>query len=725
MKKNKATPYRKNVLKDVLPLVLMFLVFLSQVGMNSAQAQQNVQILISPPTVLASDATGGTLITETFESFAAVPDYNWAPLPHGYTSPIGLYKQESGQSKILADNQYGTNTPRYLAVKPTGVVSIEFNQSVRYFGFAWPAGDPNNKLQVFRQGQVIATFTTADVINLIPNTPGVQVNTINGGSYNTEDYYGKPVTGQVPHEPYAYIHLVSTPGLSFDRIEISTIGGGGYFETDNHSILIGNPVVDDDWVLVSSVDTPTANDDYGSGTPGQAVQLDVLANDIQGDAALAPATVQILGTANFGDPLVVAGEGTWTVNQVTGAITFTPEPGFTGNPTPIKYSVGDVDGYASNLATVHVDYLQGPTAVADYVITDINLPVTSSVLDNDIQGTDPIDPSSLTLLPGTGPDPLTIGTFSITNQGEITFVPVNGFVGNASIMYEICDVNGLCSTSSLTVAVVDNVVNVYPATGPGTLGFEDLWPNKGDYDFNDLVIDYQFHVEITNSNYVEKITATFTIQAFGASYENGFGFQFSDVVNVNDVTVSGYELTDNYITLNPNGTEAGQSKPTIIVYDNSYSQMGHPGVGIGVNTELGAPYVQPKTLTITIDFKPYTYTLNQLDIAQFNPFLIVDKDRSVEVHLPYYEPTDLANLSLLGTGEDASNPSANKYYVTATNLPWAINIYEKFDYPIEKQDIVNVHLKFAEWATSGGVMFPNWYQNLSGYRNSSLIYTAP
>ena len=82
-------------------------------------------------------------------------------------------------------------------------------------------------------------------------------------------------------------------------------------------------------------------------------------------------------------------------------------------------------------------------------------------------------------------------------------------------------------------------------------------------------------------------------------------------------------------------------------------------------------------------------------------------------------------MSVFGTGEDNSDPNNGKYYMTNTNLPWAINIYEKFDYPIEKQEILWVYSKFAEWAMSGGTLFPDWYKNLSGYRNSSLIYVKP
>nr|WP_265090128.1 hypothetical protein [Psychrobacter fjordensis] len=43
---------------------------------------------------------------------------------------------------------------------------------------------------------------------------------------------------------------------------------------------------------------------------------------------------------------MVAGEGTWSVDGTTGAITFTPEAGFTGDPTPISYTVDDNTGAA-------------------------------------------------------------------------------------------------------------------------------------------------------------------------------------------------------------------------------------------------------------------------------------------------------------------------------------------------------------------------------------------
>jgi len=427
---------------------------------------------------------------------------------------------------------------------------------------------------------------------------------------------------------------------------------------------------------------------------------------------------------------------TWTIGTLANGATATltidakVSAAFTGNlvnTATVTSTTGDPTP-ANNTSTVTtpVTAFSAPDAIDDNATTNINMPVTINVLANDVAGSSPIVITSVSFVQGTAPDPLTKGTFTVdATTGIVTFTPVAGFLGTATINYKILDGIGLSDVATITVSVIPALINNFPSTGFGTLAFEDLWPSKGDYDFNDLVIDYKFEIKTNANNFVDEVKGTFVIKAFGASLENGFGFQLPAALNANDLTVTGYDLTDGYITLNSNGTEANQAKPTIIVYDNAFKQMKHPGIGIGVNTDPAAPYVAPKTLVIDIVFKPNTYIYSALDISNFNPFLIVNKVRGVEVHLPNYAPTSLANTSLLGTGDDNSKPSQGRYYKTANNLPWAINIYEKFDYPIEKSDILQTHLHFGEWATSGGTLYPDWYQNRTGYRNTSLIYPKP
>lgn len=388
-----------------------------------------------------------------------------------------------------------------------------------------------------------------------------------------------------------------------------------------------------------------------------------------------------------------------------------------------------------------------PIANNDATTTEFNTAVDINVLANDTEGSGTIDPTTVTFVSGTAPNPTTEGTFTVNGTtGLVTFTPVNGFSGIVTIDYEVCDDNSLCDEATITVTVNEGsddgdddgvpddeddypenpdkaFDNYFPATGYGTLAYEDLWPGKGDYDFNDLVLDYKFQIVTNSSNKVVEIVGSFIVKAFGAGMHNGFAFQFpNDNVDQDHLTVTGYDIQENYINLNNNGLENGQSKPTIIVFDDAYNIMAHPGTGIGVNTSPSAPYIDPVTLTINIEFSSAEYTMAEVDIENFNPFIIVNLTRGKEVHLPNYVPTDLVDPSYFGTQHDDSNPATGRYYKTANNLPWAINIYESFDYPKERIEISQTYLHFINWATNNGQSYDDWYQDKSGYRNTSYIY---
>lgn len=489
-------------------------------------------------------------------------------------------------------------------------------------------------------------------------------------------------------------------------------------------------------------DPPEAVNDYETTPYNTAVDIDALDNDIEGDAALDPTSVTFIpGT----EPNPTT-DGVFTVNETTGLVTFTPVNGFVGTVT-INYEVCDLNSLC-DIATIVVlinPPLTGPTAYDDSEVTPLNTPVDIEALDNDVAGDADLDPTSVSFIGGTEPNPATEGLFTVNGTtGLVTFTPFTGFTGTVTIDYEVCDLNNLCDIATITVIIstdtdgdgcpddVDDYPEdptrcfdiYYPANGNGTLAYEDLWPSKGDYDFNDLVIEYRFKTVTSGTNHIVETFADFTIKAFGAGYENGFGFQLANdnIADADILSVTGYDLQEAYVSLGTNGIEEGQSIPTIIVYDNAFNIMEHPGMGIGVNTEPWAPYVAPVTLNIYISYKQSTYTYAQLDIPNFNPFIMVNLNRGTEVHLPNYDPTDLANEWQFGTWDDDSDASTGRYYKTVSNLPWAIHIPEPFEWPIEKQDIIWVHLKFAEWAESGGTLFQDWYKDLPGYRDNSLIY---
>ena len=251
----------------------------------------------------------------------------------------------------------------------------------------------------------------------------------------------------------------------------------------------------------------------------------------------------------------------------------------------------------------------------------------------------------------------------------------------------------------------------------GTLAFEDAFPSKGDYDMNDVVVDYNFEERLNAANKIRQISATLVLKAMGASYRNGFGIELPVAPNkVSSVT--GMKIRDNIVTLSANGTEAGQTKTVIIPFDNGYKLMSTPG-GRFVNTEKDVAPVAYDTIRVLITF---TEGIDRATLgnAPYNPFIFVNRERGREVHLPGTTPTSLATLSLFKTEDD--DTGNGKYYQTKTRLPWAININSTFNYPIEKQPVNAAFLKFNEWAESGGTLFTDWYQNKSNYRATEKIY---
>jgi len=263
--------------------------------------------------------------------------------------------------------------------------------------------------------------------------------------------------------------------------------------------------------------------------------------------------------------------------------------------------------------------------------------------------------------------------------------------------------------------------NFYPAEGVfGSLAFEDLWPHKGDYDFNDLVVDYNFRYEINAQNEITAIRTKYVTRAIGASYHNAFGIEFNtSPSNVSSVT--GQYFSQSFLDIASNGTENNQSKAVVIFFDDAFNVLPYSGEGVCVNTYENQPFVIPDTVELEIIFNT-PVSFNSLGTPPYNPFIIVNRERGKEVHLPDYAPTDLVDESYFGTGDDNSDPMAGIYYRSKKYLPWGMNLPASFEYPVEKEEIRGVHLKFNDWATSYGYNYTDWYEAFQGYRNTDKIY---
>ncbi|RNC89395.1 MAG: LruC domain-containing protein [Allomuricauda sp.] len=232
--------------------------------------------------------------------------------------------------------------------------------------------------------------------------------------------------------------------------------------------------------------------------------------------------------------------------------------------------------------------------------------------------------------------------------------------------------------------------------GWGTVAFEDLWPYLGDYDFNDTAVNYRF-VAVQNAlNEVVQLDIHFEVTSDGAGLINAYGIEFESIAPGQVASVTGTVLTENYINVEPNGVEAGQNRAVIILFDNNETML-------NVATTVTVRFTTPLSLA-------------QLGIAPFNSFLIVNRERGREIHLPNRLRTSLGE-NIVDTEGVNRDPDGN--YQTDSRLPWAINIVHDFKVPRERVPVNQAYNFFNQWATSGGTLYADWYKDNAGYRNAS------
>lgn len=230
----------------------------------------------------------------------------------------------------------------------------------------------------------------------------------------------------------------------------------------------------------------------------------------------------------------------------------------------------------------------------------------------------------------------------------------------------------------------------FPSSGYQTLAFEDLWPAKGDFDFNDMVVSNQVVYGLDANG--DKVDATFTISldAAGSGFANGLAMVITDgnnqALNQSVITsVSGDATLDPNV---PNGVIVFND---VFAAQTTFYQNNGPGLS-----------ATPDVFTFTINFN--SAVNNQVIIP--DTYIFRTSNRGQEVHLDGFSGTAAATTGFNNTIDDI-----NGTYNTDTGLPWAIEIVtanKTFKHPTEKNDILLAYPGFQLWAENGGVVNTDW-----------------
>jgi LruC domain-containing protein len=254
----------------------------------------------------------------------------------------------------------------------------------------------------------------------------------------------------------------------------------------------------------------------------------------------------------------------------------------------------------------------------------------------------------------------------------------------------------------------------------GSLAFEDMWPLRGDYDFNDLVVGYNINQVANGNGDIVQVDMDLEVRAVGAAYTNGLAFAFENLSPADIASVTGQHFSNG----SGSATESGQTTAVVCAFDDVYDFLNRP-TGAFFNTLSFKPKEQTDTVHLSIVFTTPRAPQN-LGMAPFNAFIVPGGFSSgqtrYEVHLPGYAPTNLADAQVFGQYDDRTNAGNGIFYKTDNNLPWAMNVASTdYSHVIEYTPILNAYLKFASWAQSSGGSFNDWYIDKSGYRDHTKI----
>ncbi|MGB0165219.1 MAG: LruC domain-containing protein [Luteibaculum sp.] len=238
----------------------------------------------------------------------------------------------------------------------------------------------------------------------------------------------------------------------------------------------------------------------------------------------------------------------------------------------------------------------------------------------------------------------------------------------------------------------------YPSSGFAFRSYEDLWPSRGDYDFNDMVLKYKFDIYTKKNNKVTKLVLDIEIKAIGAGHDNGIALQLLTKTGGEFVRYDGSIFSD----MNAGATVDPQDQSVAILCDNIFDFLPNKYKNDGEG-----PDGQPHRYTIE-------FNINQganIDGSSLIPdlFIFRSANRGLEIHLPGVPPSGAADPSLFNTKEDNSAPG--RYYKTAENYPWGMEVLgaESFLHPRSKISIISAYPDFSDWVNSNGAQQLDWY----------------
>jgi len=325
-------------------------------------------------------------------------------------------------------------------------------------------------------------------------------------------------------------------------------------------------------------------------------------------------------------------------------------------------------------------------------------------------------------------------------------VPVWAMVGDTWARFRISTFADIGPTGGVSdgevedyqVTVTESGVTMtsYPsATGYTSFAFEDLYPEIGDFDMNDVLMNVRI-TEYVKDGLVIRLKLEGKLAALGASYRNGFAFQLS---GVNPASIKGdsIALTMNNLRQTDSALENGQTNAVLIVSNNLWdvTQAGEGGCRY-FRTEEGCGTSSLPAWTMIVPFLS-PVDAGSMPSMPYEPFIFASPStyhgnlvtavtgdhpgRKFEVHLKNNTPSNAFEKSIFGMADDASDEASQHLFQTANGIPWALEIPIEWKHPKEGVSLLQAYPQFFDFASdASGQTNPDWY--LEQNANSEYLF---
>lgn len=238
-----------------------------------------------------------------------------------------------------------------------------------------------------------------------------------------------------------------------------------------------------------------------------------------------------------------------------------------------------------------------------------------------------------------------------------------------------------------------------------TSAFEDMWPHKGDFDFNDLVVSHNSAVYSNSSGFVTRVDLNLSVRAVGANFQNDLCISYSDANQSLSINSSSSEnLTVETVSL---------GSKTELRLNSIRDVFAHQGF---INTDKTKQEVDPVTLTFSLTFDGTTSSSDFI----IDEYIRIDGIEGREVHRSGYPNTSLADVSLFGQADDDTRPDENKFYKSFDNLPWVLKIPIEWEYPAEKNSIIEAYPNFDSYVQQNPQL--PWYTDEEGNKSEDFLF---